>query len=62
MSIKLAALAHMIESLSADEREEFRRWYARYDADADGRGAASRAAPDAAAAPAPALAEHSADH
>jgi len=37
MSIKLSALAHMIQSLSADELAEFRCWFARFDADAGDR-------------------------
>ncbi|MEP7182485.1 MAG: hypothetical protein ABI886_09880 [Betaproteobacteria bacterium] len=38
MSIKLAALQHMIQGLSPDEWTEFRRWYARYDAEMRARG------------------------
>lgn len=35
MSIKLSALAHMIQSLSADELAEFRCWFAQFDAAGD---------------------------
>lgn len=37
MSIKLSALAHMIQSLSAGELAEFRCWFARFDADTGNR-------------------------
>ncbi len=37
MSIKLSALAHMIQSLSADDLAEFRCWFAQFDAAAGDR-------------------------
>jgi hypothetical protein len=53
MSIKLSALAHMVEGLSPAELTEFRRWFAHYEP--DGREAPTSAgapsAADAAAAP-----------
>ncbi len=53
MSIKLSALAHMVEGLSPAELAEFRRWFAHYEP--DGRDALTSAgassAPDAATAP-----------
>jgi len=53
MSIKLSALAHMIEVLSPAELAEFSRWFAHYDAQRHEarHGAGGASAADAAAAP-----------